>query len=437
MLSLLKSIILDFQEMDLQTGVPRKLKIETLPGKATICTGVRRSGKSTYMFQILKGLIEKGISRKNILYINFFDERLHDLHRQGLHLVLEAYYSLYPEKKNSEKIYCFFDEIQIIPNWESFVDRVLRSEKCEVYITGSSAHMLVKEIATQMRGRAISYELFPFSFQEFLIYNNIDSRPPYPTKKRLLIQKAFEDYWEVGGFPEVLQAGRSLRIKVHQEYFNSVLFRDLIERYDIGHPKSIDDLGHWFIDNASSLYSINKLTKHFKSLGYKISKTTLSNYVDWFEDAYFFFTVRLFDGSLVRSNINPKKIYCVDHSLVTSISSGILVNSGHLFENLVFLALRRISDAIFYYKTKSGKEVDFLLQNHNRTRLLVQVCESLSNEKTRDRELAALQEAMRELKLKRTILVTKSEESILTLEEGTIEILPAWRFLLLTEEGFD
>ena len=433
MLDILKSIILDFQEMELQTGVPRRLKIETLPGKATICTGVRRCGKSTYLFQILKGLLESGVSQKNILYINFFDERLYNLQHIGLQIVLEAYYSLYPEKKNVEKIYCFFDEIQAIPHWEAFVDRVLRSEKCEVYITGSSAHMLVKEIATQMRGRAISYELFPFSFSEFLEYRNIDACPPYATKKRLLIQKAFEEYWESGGFPEVLQAGERLRIKVHQEYFTAVLFRDLIERYDIGHPKAIDELGHWFIDNVGSLYSINKLSKYFKSLGNKISKTTLADYADWFEDAYFVFTVRLFDGSLARSNVNPKKIYCIDHSLVTSVSSGILTNTGHLLENLVFLALRRISNTVFYYKTKNGKEVDFLVQRHKSSCLLVQVCTTLVQEKTRDREIAALREAMRELALSSSILVTKSEENTITTDEGTIEVMPAWRFLLLVE----
>ncbi|MCD6499991.1 MAG: AAA family ATPase, partial [Deltaproteobacteria bacterium] len=161
MIETLKSIILDFQEVELDTGVPRRLKIRTVPHKATVCIGVRRSGKSTYLFQVIKRLLDDGLSRENILYLNFFDDRLHNLRQVGLGVITDAYYSLYPEKKNTETVYCFFEEIQAVPGWEPFVDRLMRTEKCEVYITGSSARMLSKEIATQMRGRALSWELFP------------------------------------------------------------------------------------------------------------------------------------------------------------------------------------------------------------------------------------------------------------------------------------
>ncbi|WP_202945910.1 AAA family ATPase [Acidithiobacillus thiooxidans] len=138
----------------------------------------------------LKKLQDTGVDRQNILYLNFFDDRLHNLQHDKLAVILEAYFSLYPEKKNAEKVYCFFDEIQVIPGWEPFVDRLMRTENCEVYITGSSAQMLSREIATQMRGRAISWEMFPFSFLEFLDYKGIDSAGPLSTKKRLTIQKA-------------------------------------------------------------------------------------------------------------------------------------------------------------------------------------------------------------------------------------------------------
>lgn len=198
MIETIKSIILDFQEVNLETGVSRRLRVEVVPGKATVCIGVRRSGKSTYMFQVIQRLLDDGVPRENILYLNFFDDRLHNLRQEGLGLITEAYYSLYPEKKNSEKVYCFFDEIQAVAGWEPFVDRLMRTERCEVYITGSSAQMLSKEIATQMRGRALSWEIFPFSFREYLDYKGIESAGPLSTKKRLTIQKAFEAYWETG-----------------------------------------------------------------------------------------------------------------------------------------------------------------------------------------------------------------------------------------------
>ncbi len=378
----------------------------------------------------MQRLLNGGVSRHNILYLNFFDDRLHNLRQENLGLILEAYYSLYPEKKNVETVHCFFDEIQTASGWEPFVDRLMRTEKCEVYLTGSSARMLSKEIATQMRGRALSWEMFPFSFREFLDSRGVESDDALSTKKRLLVQKAFDEFWETGGFPEVINIGRNLRIKTHQEYFHTILFRDLVDRHDIPHPKALTDLAHWLMENIASLYTVNSLTGYLKSLGHKAPKSAVSDYIEWFEDAYFLFTVRLFDASISRSNVNPKKIYCVDHALVTSVASGILVNSGHLLENLVFTALRRIHQEIYYYRTKAGREVDFIVPSRNRSRMLVQVCESLADPQARKREIAALSEAMAELDVKTGTIVTRNEDERIDAGSGAIEVVPAWRFLL-------
>ncbi len=322
-----------------------------------------------------------------------------------------------------------------MPGWEPFIDRLLRTEKCEVYITGSSAQMLSREIATEMRGRALSWEMFPFSFREFLDYKGIESDAPLSTRKRLTIQKAFSEYWETGGFPEVVGLDGRLRIKTHQEYWGAMLFRDLVERHDISHPKAVTDLAHWLVDNTASLYSVNNLTGYLKSLGHKAPKSAVADYLEWFEDAYVLFTVRIFDASLARANTNPKKIYCVDHGLVKSVSSGILVNSGHLLENLVFTGLRRITPDISYFKTRAGREVDFIARLKDRSRLLVQVCESLADPQTRKRETAALAEAMVELNLAAGTIVTRGEEERIQVESGTIDVVPAWRFLLNLPES--
>lgn len=432
MLETLKSMIVDFQESELETGIPRHLEIESVHGKATICIGVRRSGKSTYMLQIMQSLLESGVSRRNILHLNFFDDRLYRLRSDTLKLIPEAYFSLFPDKKNTETVHFFFDEIQSIEGWEPFVERVMRMDLCEIYVTGSSASMLSKEIATQMRGRALSYEIFPFSFREFLDFKRIDSTAPFSTKKRFLLQKGFDEFWETGGFPEVAGQTRAVRIKIHQEYFHAILFRDLVERHDISHPRAVSDLAHWLMDNVASLYSVNNLTGYLKSLGHKVPKSSVSDYLEWFEDAFFLFTVRIFDASLSRSNSNPKKIYCIDHALVGSTSSGILRNAGHLLENLVFIALRRVSPDIFYYRTKTGKEVDFIVLMPNRTRMLVQVCESLIDAQTRKLETMALNEAMNELGLKVGIIVSRNEEERSVFEDKTIDVIPIWKFYLFT-----
>ena len=219
------------------------------------------------------------------------------------------------------------------------------------------------------------------------------------------------------------------------------MFRDLVERHDVSHPKAVTDLAHWLVDNTASLYSVNSLTGYLKSLGHKAPKSAVSDYLEWFEDAYFLFTVRIFDPSLARSNTNPKKVYCIDHALVASVSSGILVNSGHLLENLVFTALRRLHPEIYYYKTKTGREVDFVVPAcaaivatgrpmRGRARMLVQVCESLAEPQTRKRETTALSEAMAELGLKTGTIVTRNENERIGAGGGTIEVVPAWRFLL-------
>jgi uncharacterized protein len=452
MIETIKSIILDFQETRLETGVPRRLRIETVRGKATVCIGVRRGGKSTYLFQLIQQLLDSGISRQNILYLNFFDDRLHNLRQDNLGLIVEAYYSIYPEKKNTETVYCFFDEIQAVQGWEPFVDRLMRTEKCEVYLTGSSAGMLSKEIATQMRGRVLSWEMFPFSFKEFLDYKEIESEGSLSTKGQLLIRKAFDEYWQTGGFPEIAGLSRHLRIKIHQEYFHTILFRDLVERHDVSHPKALTDLAHRLVDNTASLYSINSLAGYLKSFGHKVPKSAVADYLGWFEDAYFLFTVRIFDASLARRDTNPKRVYCIDHAMVTSVSSGILVNSGHLLENLVFTALRRFHPEIYYYKTKLGREVDFIIPGFDagnaagrqmlgrphlsagpvagQAGMLIQVCESLADPQTRKRETAALSEAMAELGLNIGTIVTRYEDEQMDVEAGIIKVVPAWRFLL-------
>jgi hypothetical protein len=430
MINLLKSVILDFQESELPTGVRRHLQMDVVHGKAAVCIGVRRCGKSTYLYQHIRKLLDSGVPKENILYLNFFDDRLHGLRSRGLGLVTEAYYSIYPEKKGAETVYCFLDEIQLIAGWEPFVDRLLRTEKCEVFITGSSANMLAAEIATQMRGRALSWELFPFSFREFLDRKGIEVKRNSSTKDKLRIRNAFEEFWRCGGFPEVAGLADHLRVKIHQEYFNAVLARDIVERHDISHPRAVTDLAHWLIDNTASLYSSNNLTGYLKSLGHPVPKASVSDYLAWFEDAYFFFTVCIHDASLARRNTNSKKIYCVDHAMVTSVSSGILVNSGHLLENLVFASLRRSFLSIYYYRTRNGKEVDFIVPQTGRHKLLVQVCESLAAESTRKRELSALSDAMTELEEKSAFLVTRDEDEELVSGDTTIHVIPAWRFLL-------
>jgi predicted AAA+ superfamily ATPase len=430
MIPLLQELILDFQRAPLQTGIKRHIDVTHVSGKATVAIGVRRAGKSTLMYQLIAELLASGIAIDNIVYLNFFDDRLHELQHMGLDVIIEAYFLMFPHKKNSETIYCFFDEIQVIPEWESFISRIMRIEQCEVYITGSSAHLLSKEIATQLRGRALAWEVFPFSFKEYLDFQRISYEKTLTSKNRLMIQHQFSNYWVCGGFPEVFNQSPTLRIKIHQAYFETILFRDLVERHNISHPKALVDLAYWLMHHVGSLYSINKLTGYLKSLGHKVPKSLVTDFLAWFEDAYFFFTVNIYDASLARVGANPKKIYSIDHAFVSAIASGILSNQGHLLENLIFVELRRKYSLICYYKTDQGKEVDFIVQDRHRQKQLIQVCETLADPLTYEREVSALTQGMIELSLSSATLVTASESRQIKTDAGTIDVVPAWQFLL-------
>ena len=430
MLERLKEIIVSSQEMPLSAGIPRRLNTPVVGGKASVYIGVRRSGKSTYMFQAMRALLDSGVSPRNILYVNFFDDRLRDVVRGGPSPVLDAFYGLYPELQGTETCHFFFDEIQDTPGWEAFVDRVMRTEKCQVHITGSSAAMLSREIATQMRGRSLSWEVFPFSFREYLDFRGIDGAGPFSTRGRLTVQKAFDDFMVCGGFPEVLGLDPFLMTKIHQEYFASILHRDIIERHDLAHPRMLSDLARRLVDNVGSMYSQNSLTGYLKSLGHKAYKSIVADYLAWLEDTYFTYSVAIHDASLSRVNANPRKLYAVDHALVRSVGSGLLVNKGHLLENMVFISLRRLWPQISYYRSRTGRETDFLVTRHGQSPLLVQVCETMADPATRHREMSALADAMAETGIREATVVTSGEDNEVRLAEGVVHIVPAWRWLL-------
>ena len=398
-------------------------------GKAFVCIGVRRCGKSTLLYQIIKDLENQGVKRENILYLNFFDDRLTEIKHGNLSLIIEAYYSLYPEKKGAERVYCFLDEIQEARNWEPFVDRVLRTEKCSAFISGSSAKMLSKEVATQMRGRSLVWELFPFSFKEFLDYKEVDYKR-LTSKNRLMVRKSFDEYFQKGGFPEVRNTTDKIRIMIHQEYYKAILHRDIIERFNAIHPQAVVQAGYGLICSAASLYSINRVTAYLKSLGHKVSKGFVSSCISWFEDAYFLFSVKIFTPSVSKQNVNPKKIYCIDHSMITSVAPSLLANRGRLLENIIFMHLRHSTEEIYYYRTRKGHEVDFIWLDNQGKRNLVQACLSLEEPVTKKREISSLVDAMNELGIGKATLITLAQQDILEEENKIIEIVPAWKYLL-------
>jgi predicted AAA+ superfamily ATPase len=433
-LQTIQDVLIEAQKQKRFTGVPRRLAYRLMPGKAFVCIGVRRAGKSTLLYQIMDQLLGQGAAPEDLLYVNLFDDRLEEVRQGNLNLLTEAYFGLYPERKSRSGLHCLLDEVQMARGWESFADRLMRAERMSVYLTGSSAAMLSREVGTAMRGRALAWELFPFSFAEYLDAKGI----PISLRgqqDRLRVRKGFEGYWRTGGFPEVMDADDAMRVMIHQDYFKTMVFRDVVDRHDALHPRAVRDMAYRLLNSAASLYSVNALTGYLKSLDHRVSKAFVGDVLSWMEDAYALFTVRLFDASLSRQHANPKKIYAVDHALIRSTSTGILVNDGHLLENLVFVDRRRRGTEVYYYRTRSGREVDFVWRGIAGRLTLVQVSfQAPDGSETLSREMAALREALGEQPGSRAVLVTMDDERRqLKTPNGEVEVLPVWQYLL--EDG--
>lgn len=445
MIDLLKDLILASQEIPFPVAHKRGLKITAIPKKATICIGVRRCGKSTFMQQIMRELADAGVSRDSMIHLNFSDERLFPMLQSGAIPVDEAYYQLFPEKKYRDKVYFFFDEIQLFSHWTLFIDRLMREENCEVYLTGSSAKLLSTEIATEMRGRSLSWEMFPFSFGEYVQSKGLENTSRISPSKRLFVQQYWDEYLERGGFPEILfskadgEGGKAVRVKILQEYFRSILLCDVMERHEGSDSELLRRLAHKLINQMGCLFSVNKLFNDLKSQNVKTSNAKVSECLSWFEDAYFFFFMPVFDASFGDRGKSPRKVYVIDHTFSVALGSGILPNRGLALENIIFLALRRITKRLYYYKSDNGRhDVDFVaIGEDSARRTLVQVSESLASPDTRKREISSLLYAMKSTGLTqaRAFIVTQNEREILAEKEGEINILPAWEFLLRLERG--
>ena len=426
---LLAEIIADNQNRPFLELLPRRVRIATIENKATVVLGVRRSGKTSLLHQLQRQLLDQGVDPKNIVEINFFDDRLQTLTAETLGLITEAYYEQFPEKKGEEKVYFFFDELQEIKGWERFVERLQRTEISEIYITGSSSAMLSKEIASQMGGRALSHELFPLSFAEYLDFQGIRFSDA-SSKTRLILQKEFRQYLQSGGFPEVQFQDRTTRRLIHQEYYKAIVNRDVVVRHDVRHPRAVNNLAHRLVSSSASLYTTNRLYQYLRSQSHRLSKDFVADCLEWFEDSYFLFSTYIRDQSLNRRQVNPRKIYCVDHGAIRSLIPPSHHDQGRLLETLVFVELRRRGLAPFYYKTDSNYEVDFAVDSLSGDLKLIQVALHLEDPKTRKRELRALLDAMAEQKLEKALLLTMDDQETIRESGRTIEVLPVWRFLL-------
>ncbi len=376
------------------TGIPREKFPEVTPrsGVASIITGIRRCGKSTLLRQLID-------SSPGFNYLNFEDVRLFQFAAGDFPKLEEVF-------GENDALY-FFDEIQNIEGWERFV-RTLLNQGRKVIITGSNASMLSKELGTKLTGRHIATELFPFSFNEFCSFNQVD--PSVAT---------FDQYIEKGGFPEYLRINDP---NLLQTLLIDILMRDIIVRNGLRDEGLVKELALYLITNSAKEFSFNSL----KNLFGTGSVNTIISILNHFEDSYLFFTIQQFDFSYKKRIVAPKKIYSIDTGMLTVNTSSFSSDRGRLLENAVFLHLKRSGNEVFYFKGK--RECDFITRSGRGEFAAYQVCHDLNNDNL-ERETSGLVEALGLLGLETGYLISRDQSDNFTINGKVIKVVPAWKWM--------
>lgn len=423
----LKEIIKNFHKAKNPSIKKREVAAPINTGKIITLSGVRRSGKTFTLYEAINRLESQGILREKILFINFEDERL-ELKKEELDMILQAYRELYPDF-DLANCYFFFDEVQNVEGWERFIRRIYDTVSENIFITGSNSRLLSKEIATTLRGRTVTVEIFPLSFNEYLTFHGVEP-DIYHAATRSKIINLFEKFIFEGGFPEsVAIEDTSLRNKILQEYFDVMLYRDLIERFGITNSPALKYFIKRVFENITSPASVNKIYNELKSQGYKVGKNSLYEYSEAAESIYMFLEVKKYSKSVLKQEMGEKKVYVIDNGLLNAVTFKFSHDYGKLLENLVFLELAKKGKHVAFYKEK--KECDFIIFKKSEAREAIQVSHSIADRDTRNREVGGLVAACKDFGLSKGTVITFSEEDEIEYEGIKIRVVPAYKFLLL------
>lgn len=376
----------------------RAMSFASAPGKIDVAIGMRRSGKTFFLLQIIGDLLGGGAPPDSLLYVNFEDDRLAPLSLGKAAALVDAFYASFP-RNHERTCHLFLDEVQQVPEWPLLVRRLFDTKDVRLYLAGSSSRILSSEIAASLRGRALSTEVWPLSFSEYLEAIGAALPDGGPLPRRVLdgLRRHLLEYLRSGGFPEIVSLNPTTAVRVLQDYVNVVVLRDVVERHGLTNIGLARYMARTLVRGAAKRFTINKLHADLRSQGTRVAKNTLHAHLGHFEDAYLVFAVPLWSDSLRKVQTNPRKIYAVDPGLATAMNPSFSANFGQMFENLVYLDLRRQGYDVYYYLTKERHEVDFLARDPLGRIRLIQACFDADAPSTADRERRALEEASREL----------------------------------------
>ena len=422
----------NFWKEDMEVGIFREYYVNEILDRLKLdkvisVIGVRRSGKSTILKQIVKKLIEKNM-RENTLIVNFEDRRWLKLDLEFLNKVYDAYQEII---KPMDKPHIFLDEIQKVEKWERFVRSLNERKEANILITGSSSELMSKELSSLLTGRTLEIEIFPLSFKEFLKFKKLRIRDERDMVfNAAKIRSLFIEYLEFGGFPEiVLVDDKRYKREILWQYFDDIIGKDVIERFNIRNPRKIEILAKYYLTNISSPHTFNSISRFLK-----IPVETISRYSNYLEISRLISFLKRFSFSLKEQENSPRKVYSIDIGLSNAIGFRFREDFGKIVENIVFLELKRremkSKTEIFYWKDSYGKEVDFVVKDDTSIKELIQVCWDISKPNTKERELKALIKASKELKCKNLKVITWDYEAKEEFKNKRIEFIPLWKYLL-------
>lgn len=404
-----------------------------LPGKVSAVIGMRRAGKTTFLHQLRRERMERGTPREQLPYVNFEDERLAGLEAAHLGFLVEEHGRRFPEARTNATVTWCFDEIQVVPGWERFVRRLLDTGGCEVIVTGSSAALLSREIATALRGRAWEVPLYPFSFAEVLRHRG-QATPVDPAfltgEERAQIERAFADWLAVGGFPEAQGLDNAARRQLLRDYVDVAMLRDIVERHGVSNVTGLRWLVRHLLGNAAAHFSVEKFYAALKSQGVAISKDTVHQLLAHLEDCFLVRLVWMESASERQRMVNPRKAYPVDTGLIPVFDRTGRANLGHALETAVLIELERRRREVTYVRTPAGHEVDFLTRDADGEVELIQVCADASDPATAERELRALVEAGAMYPAARRRLLTLTRDGAPAEVPAGIMVQPTYEWLL-------
>lgn len=412
----------DVIDRDVKLPINRK-KIITVPG-------VRRCGKSTMMEIAINDLVNSGVPKQNILWLGFDDERLKNMSSDELDEIITSYMEMFPDIPIKD-VHMFFDEIQLIKDWEYFVLRVYKSYCKNIFICGSNATMLSSELGSVLRGYPLEYETYPLSFNEYCRFKGI-ATSGFTEQDKARLKNAFDTYYHVSAFPEVvLTSSKSEQIKMLHGYFDAMILRDLAEHYKIANTNVVRYFVKRIMANLTKPTSINAIYNDLKSQGIKVSKDDLYLWANYICNIFMFVRIPKYDRSLIKEQKSLYKYYCIDNGLRESVLMPQSDDKGKNLENIVFMQLNRNrmpSDKISYYQ--GNCECDFVLQREDSVVELIQVTWDMEDAETRKREINGLMEASKVTCCDKMLIITADEEGSLEENGKTINVVPAWKWLL-------